>query len=189
MALTALGGGEATALSQPPLDKGAVSRELAATAGRGASQPLTLGLGMQEDRRMSTAVKGGYVTVRGSWAPPLQGETDGGRGADEGKPGVLLWFLQEPGQVAWVSPFPDALLVLPSAGSVPSPLVACGTSARCPHGGLQRGERLLAGLGPPPPACLIGVGLDTRVEFRWPLFCPSPLCLLLVLKTTSPLAL
>ena len=90
MALTALGGGEATALSQPPLDKGTVSREPAAAAGRGASQPLTLGLGVQEDRRMSTAVKGGYVTVRGSCAPPLQGETDGGRGADEGKPGVLL---------------------------------------------------------------------------------------------------
>lgn len=90
MALTALGGGEATALSQPPLDKGTVSREPAAAAWRGASQPLTLGLGVQEDRRMSTAVKGGYVTVRGSCAPPLQGETDGGRGADEGKPGVLL---------------------------------------------------------------------------------------------------
>ena len=78
MALTALGGGEAMALSQPPLDKGAVSREPAAAAGRGASQPLTLRLGMQVDLRMSTLVKGVYV--RGSWAPPLQCETDGGRG-------------------------------------------------------------------------------------------------------------
>lgn len=111
MALTALGGGEAMALSQPSLDKGTVSREPAAAAGRGASQPLTLGLGMQADRRMSTLVKGVYV--RGSWAPPLQCETDGGRGADEGKPGVLLWFLEEPGQVACVSPFLMLCLISP----------------------------------------------------------------------------
>ena len=85
--------------------------------------------------------------------------------------------------------FPDALLELPSAGSVQRPLVACGTSAHCTHGGFQRGERLLAGPGRPPTAGLIAVGLDATVEFRWPLFCPSPLCLILVLKTASPLAL
>ena len=66
--------------------------------------------------------------------------------------------------------------------------MACGMSTHCPRGGLRRGERLLAGLGPPPPACLITVGLDAADEFRWPLFCPSP-CVSSLFSRQLPLLL
>ena len=66
--------------------------------------------------------------------------------------------------------------------------MACGMSTHCPCGGLRRGERLLAGLGPPPPACLITVGLDAADEFRWPLFCPSP-CVSSLFSRQLPLLL
>lgn len=152
--MTAVSRGEAMALSPPPLDKGAVSRGPLPLLG-GVKSAINPRPGMQEERGLSAVVKGGYVTVRGGWAPPpLRSERDGGqRGRGrKARPGLGWW-----GRTFWG-------FALVSPGARPGhagllSLMLCLSSPRWPGSECISGLRDVHSLhtwGPPARGALAG---------------------------------